>query len=566
MFKLVISDDEGKTTVVPLVRDEITIGRQEGNTIRLTERNVSRQHARLLKSNGSIAVEDLQSSNGIKVNGRRIDASTGLSAGDQITIGDYLLALHMDAAMPVANQPTAAVASPPGHDARTAMIQAPAEPRPPARLVMLSPPAPGAEFALSKELLRIGRAEDLDAWINHRSISREHAEIVRQGAEFRIRDLGSANGVRVNGKDVQRATLRRGDVIELGQVRFRYVSEGEDYVLDTDRTIRGDALDGSASVSRAPIVAALGIILMAVVVAAAFAVGAPSDSTPAATDGNELAADGPQGPDAFTVALEGCERHLEAGEFDAALSYAEKALTINQESLSARRCRARTELAKTDRELFDRGVSRIEEGDASGALEVFGSLSETSRYRARPEIREAYRLWAAQQLAYAREVLSSDPGAARDAARRVLEADVVDRDSRRAAEFVLQRLEASQVRSPEPPAPRRTPRRPNPRSGTRAVNSPSPSPPSPAAPAPAPRASTPIDACREAHGYGTALSRCIVQTVRPTGAPELEHLIQAHRDLGNQGAAVTFMRTYIDRFPTRSMAAQYRQYLNFQRQ
>ena len=46
MFKLVIQDDEGKTTVVPLIRDEITIGRKEGNTIRLTERNVSRNISR----------------------------------------------------------------------------------------------------------------------------------------------------------------------------------------------------------------------------------------------------------------------------------------------------------------------------------------------------------------------------------------------------------------------------------------------------------------------------------------------------------------------------------------
>ena len=35
MVKLIIEDDEGKTTVVPLIRDEITIGRKEGNTIRL---------------------------------------------------------------------------------------------------------------------------------------------------------------------------------------------------------------------------------------------------------------------------------------------------------------------------------------------------------------------------------------------------------------------------------------------------------------------------------------------------------------------------------------------------
>ena len=40
MFKLSIEDDEGKTTVVPLARAEMTKGSQEGNTIPLTERNV----------------------------------------------------------------------------------------------------------------------------------------------------------------------------------------------------------------------------------------------------------------------------------------------------------------------------------------------------------------------------------------------------------------------------------------------------------------------------------------------------------------------------------------------
>jgi len=47
LYKLIIEDDEGHTTVVPLVKEEITIGRKEGNTIRLTERNVSYQVERL---------------------------------------------------------------------------------------------------------------------------------------------------------------------------------------------------------------------------------------------------------------------------------------------------------------------------------------------------------------------------------------------------------------------------------------------------------------------------------------------------------------------------------------
>src|SRR5204863_2482169 len=109
MYKLIIEDDEGKTTVVPLIRDEITIGRKEGNTIRLTERNVSRRHAKLLKSNGTVFIEDLTSYNGIKVNGDRIAGRAPVNEGDRIQIGDYQLALKLDK-----QQPAPAGTPPPG--------------------------------------------------------------------------------------------------------------------------------------------------------------------------------------------------------------------------------------------------------------------------------------------------------------------------------------------------------------------------------------------------------------------------------------------------------------------
>ena len=96
MFKLVIQDDEGKTTVVPLIRDEITIGRKEGNTIRLTERNVSRRHARILRSNNEVQIEDLGSYNGIRVNNARIAERVSLRISDQVQIGDYKLYLKAE--------------------------------------------------------------------------------------------------------------------------------------------------------------------------------------------------------------------------------------------------------------------------------------------------------------------------------------------------------------------------------------------------------------------------------------------------------------------------------------
>lgn len=206
MYKLVISDDEGRTTVVPLLREEITIGRTEGNTIRLTERNVSRHHARLLKRNGSYIVEDLGSYNGVIVNGGRIDAKMKLSAGDQLGIGDYDLAFQSDTAEIV----------PPSTPARPKSA-------PPPRLVVLGEPAAGAEFSLSKPVVRIGRDEDIDIWINHKSISHEHAEVQVDDDKVTVFDLDSANGTFVNGIRASRAILEAGDIVELGQVRFRFL-------------------------------------------------------------------------------------------------------------------------------------------------------------------------------------------------------------------------------------------------------------------------------------------------------------------------------------------------------
>ena len=118
MWKLAIEDDEGKQTVVPLTRDEYTIGRKDGNTIRLTERNVSREHARLYKKNGknadggpattTVVLEDLTSYNGVFVNGLRVSHAQNLTHGDLVQIGDYRIVLQ-DEVSPEAPSPAVAV-------------------------------------------------------------------------------------------------------------------------------------------------------------------------------------------------------------------------------------------------------------------------------------------------------------------------------------------------------------------------------------------------------------------------------------------------------------------------
>ena len=315
MFKLVIQDDEGKTTVVPLIRDEITIGRKEGNTIRLTERNVSRRHARILRNNGEVHIEDLGSYNGIRVNNARIAERVSLRVSDQVQIGDYKLYLKAEGVEQVDDSrtipiervdsqlPTAAMAPViPNGTAPHPIHQAPTGPQvvgnpnrsmadtdPSARtvgpataaavaaltapggygkLVVLSSNFAGKEFELSRPQMIIGRTDENDIVINHRSISRNHAKLVREPetGRYTISDLQSSNGVRVNGQDYGKVELRRGDVVDLGHVRLRFVEAGEDFVFARDAVITDVPETGSRRGMLVAILAAIVVVVAAIVV------------------------------------------------------------------------------------------------------------------------------------------------------------------------------------------------------------------------------------------------------------------------------------------------------------
>src|SRR4029079_12468648 len=104
----------------------------------------------------------------------------------------------------------------------------------PGRLVVVSSNFAGREFVLDRPTMVIGRTDDNDVVVNHRSISRHHAKIVLEQGRYCIVDMQSSNGVRVNGEDYGKVELRRGDMIDLGHVRMRYVDPGEDFVCERD--------------------------------------------------------------------------------------------------------------------------------------------------------------------------------------------------------------------------------------------------------------------------------------------------------------------------------------------
>jgi hypothetical protein len=83
--------------------------------------------------------------------------------------------------------------------------------------------AAAGELAIRTRVARIGRAADNDIRLHNDSVSAHHAEL-RQGRDgtFAIIDLGSTNGVRVNGEPVSCCNLHDGDTLELGEVCLRF--------------------------------------------------------------------------------------------------------------------------------------------------------------------------------------------------------------------------------------------------------------------------------------------------------------------------------------------------------
>lgn len=92
-----------------------------------------------------------------------------------------------------------------------------------ASIVFSSGPLAGSEVELEKARVTLGRGADADVVLNHSSISHEHAALELFDGGFRLRDLGSTNGMLVNGSKVTVADLKHGDRFELGALEFRYV-------------------------------------------------------------------------------------------------------------------------------------------------------------------------------------------------------------------------------------------------------------------------------------------------------------------------------------------------------
>ena len=85
----------------------------------------------------------------------------------------------------------------------------------------------GSVHEVNQRRVVIGRSRDCDIQLNDSNASRRHAELRQEGASYWIVDLGSTNGMEVNGKRVKRAKLRDGDTVTIGSTEVTFGRDTE---------------------------------------------------------------------------------------------------------------------------------------------------------------------------------------------------------------------------------------------------------------------------------------------------------------------------------------------------
>jgi predicted component of type VI protein secretion system len=84
----------------------------------------------------------------------------------------------------------------------------------------------GPDLVLAKPLMLLGRHAECDVQLHSGKISRRHCIVARVNDRLVIRDLGSTNGVRINGERVAEGELNHGDEVAIGNFHYRVSVDG----------------------------------------------------------------------------------------------------------------------------------------------------------------------------------------------------------------------------------------------------------------------------------------------------------------------------------------------------
>lgn len=236
-------EGQGKTYDLEFNRDLITIGRHSLNDVQIPDKQVSAEHARILVEDDRAFLLDLGSTLGTELNGTKLGPhqKKPLSDGDEVRISEYLIRVGRPAVAldDTASEKTAMVAMRMVKEVLGSLSAEEAEEEPP-RLEVTNDAEVGTRLDLAEmREYRVGRDKTGDLVLKHWSISRKHALFRRDADGVTVMDMGSKNGVLVNGERFEDSRrLRDGDVVSVGhtEVKFRNPARSALDSMDVERT------------------------------------------------------------------------------------------------------------------------------------------------------------------------------------------------------------------------------------------------------------------------------------------------------------------------------------------
>lgn len=411
MLNLVIEDDEGRRTTVPLSRNDITIGRNEENLIRLADRNVSRLHARIMRDGDRLYIED-KSRYGSRKNGRKFTGRTALQSGDIVLIGDYRMqVVPQDATL--AEEPTGEiadadvshaldsarttalprVAGPPPMPGKSGSADAPGSagavpglpPEQQSRLRCTTDPFTGAEFTILDRNILVGSSDRCDVVIEHESIAGQHARIITEGDTIVIENVDPVAALIVNGMVETRVTLKAGDTIGLGRLSFQFVPPAVAAGTAKRRAVAGPALvaddvDFTPPAARpAWLVPAVAVGAVVVVTIIGFAV------LPKLIGGGEPEVVEVAGDDSSASAFSTGQQNFNAARWADAVAALERVAEDHPQHAAAQDLKRRAQEELGHFGTYERVRELMDDGEFAAAQEALDTIPRSSYYHTRAQ-------------------------------------------------------------------------------------------------------------------------------------------------------------------------------------
>ena len=86
----------------------------------------------------------------------------------------------------------------------------------------------GARFLLDQDVTSVGRHPNADIFLDDVTVSRRHAEFIREGKNFFVRDLASLNGTYFDGQRIEHVSVTDGSEVQVGKFRLTFFASRAD--------------------------------------------------------------------------------------------------------------------------------------------------------------------------------------------------------------------------------------------------------------------------------------------------------------------------------------------------